>query len=399
MTGLRNWLSQLLVVTTTNLRTLPRRIGASVVAAVGVAGVVAVLVAVLSIAEGFKAALATTGFEDTALVLRGGTDTEMNSVLGLEDTHLIADAPGILRTAAGPVASAELFVVVDVPKRSTGTSANVPLRGVQPAAFEVRRNLRMVQGRRFEPGRNEIIAGIGAAGQFAGLDVGNTLRWGENEWTVVGIFAAEGTMWESELWCDVKVLQPAYRRGESYQSVYVQLESPDKFESFKDALTTNPRLDVKVMRERDYFAEQSEILHGIITQLGFYIAGLMAIGAMFGALNTMYSAVASRSREIATLRALGFGGGPVVLSVLAESILLSLGGGLIGAVAAYLAFNGYRAATINWSSFSQVAFEFRVTPQLMLLGLTMALVLGTLGGMLPAIRAMRLPVASALREL
>lgn len=399
MTRLLHWLSQLWLVTLLNLRTIPQRLGWSLSSAVGVAAVVAVLVAIFSISEGFKAALETTGSEDTAIVLRGGTDTEMNSNLGLEDTHIIADAPGVLRSGGRPLASAELFVVVDIPKRSTGTSANVPLRGVQPAAFELRPNVRMVEGRRFEPGRNEVIAGTGAAGQFAGLEVGNTLRWGENEWTVVGLFSAEGTLWESELWCDVKVLQPAYRRGESFQSVYVKLESPEKFEAFKDALTTDPRLDVKVMREPEYFAEQSEVLHAVIVRVGVPVTILMAVGALFGAINTMYSAVAARSREIATLRALGFGGGPVVLSVLAESILLALAGGLIGAVAAYLAFNGYRAATINWSSFSQVAFEFRVTPQLMLLGLVTALGLGALGGLFPAIRALRMPVASALREL
>jgi putative ABC transport system permease protein len=393
------WLQQVAVVALVNLGSLPQRWGASVSAAAGVAGVVAVLVAVLSIGEGFRSTLATTGSLDSAIVLRGGTDTEMNSYLTLDDTRIVADAPGILRGADGPVASSELFVIVDIPKLSTGTDANVPLRGVQPAAFDVRRNVRIVAGRRFEPGRNEILAGLGAVGQFAGLDVGRRLRWGENEWTVVGHFTSDGTLSESELWCDVHVLQPAYRRGNSFQSVYVRLSSAAAFGPFKDALTSDPRLDVKVMRERDYYSEQAETLHRIITGLGFFIAVLMGVGAVFGALNTMYSAVAARTREIATLRAIGFRAGPVVLSVLAESLVLALAGGLIGGLAAYLTFHGYRAATLNWDSFSQVAFAFRITPRLLAQGLAAALVMGLVGGLFPAWRAARLPVAAALREL
>lgn len=392
-------LSQAFAVTAVNLMSLRERIGASAASVVGVAGVVAVFVAVLSIGEGFRAALVATGAPDTAIVFRAGTDTEMNSILGLEETKIVADTPGVLRTGEGPAASAELFVVVDVPKRSTGTAANVPLRGVQPAAFAVRDKVRIVSGRRFEPGRNEIIVGAGAAGQFAGLDMGATLRWGENEWTVVGIFEAGGSVAESELWCDVRVLQPAYRRGDSFQSVYVKLASPDRFDEFKDALTTDPRLNVKVVRETEYYEEQSRLLTGIVRTLGTFVAGLMGIGAIFGALNTMYTAVAARTREIATLRAVGFGGGPVVVSVLVESLLLALGGGLLGAGLAYLAFNGYRTSTMNWRSFSQVAFSFAVTPGLLAQGIFYALLIGLVGGLFPAIRAARLPITAALREL
>jgi putative ABC transport system permease protein len=305
----------------------------------------------------------------------------------------------VRRVGGAPLASAELFVIVDIPKRSTGTDANVPLRGVQPGAFDLRGQVRIVQGRMFEPGRNELIAGVGAVNQFAGLELGNRLRWGESEWTVVGYFSSGGTLSESELWCDARVLQPAYRRGNTFQSVYARLEDDVAFNEFKDALTTDPRLDVKVMRESDYFSEQAETLHLIITGLGFFVAILMGIGAVFGAVLTMYSAVSARTREIATLRALGFSAGPVVLSVLAESLLLATVGGVVGGLAAYLAFNGYRAATLNWDSFSQVAFSFLVTPKLMALGLASALVMGVLGGLLPAYRAARLPVATALREL
>jgi putative ABC transport system permease protein len=393
------WLTQIFVVVALNLRTVWQRRGASLAAAVGVAGTVAVMVAVLSIAEGFRGTLAETGSPDTALVLRSGNDSELGSALALETTKIIADAPGVLRGPEGPVASAELYVTVDLPKRSTGTVANVPLRGVQPAAFDLREKVRIVEGRRFRPGTNEIIVGTGAAAEFAGLDLGTTRRWGENEWTVVGLFSADGTASESELWCDAKVLQPAYRRGSIFQSVYAKLESEEAFDGFKDSLTTDPRVNVKVVRESAYFASQSETLNAVIIGLGIPLVGLMAVGAIFGAVNTMYSAVAARTREIATLRALGFGGGPVVISVLIESTALALVGGTAGALGAYLAFNGFRAATLNWQSFTQVVFAFRVTPALMISGVVLSLALGLLGGLFPAIRAARMQVATALREL
>lgn len=386
-------MTQLLAVTELNLRNIRERLGSSLVAVVGIAGVVAVFVAVLSIAEGFRQTLASTGSPETAIVMRGGTDTEMNSILLREQTRIVADAREVQS------ASAELFVIVDVPKRSTGTDANVPLRGVQPGAFQVRTDLRIVEGRTFEPGRNEVIVGQGAASQFAGLDVGSVLRWGENEWQVVGVFAAGGSAAESEIWCDASVLQPAYRRGETFQAVYVRLESADAFEPFKDRLTTDPRLNVRVEREQEYYAEQSNMIHAIITTLGVIIAGLMGIGAVFGALNTMYSAVAARTREIATLRALGFGGLPIVVSVLIEAIVLSIVGGLLGGVIAYVGFNGYQTATMNWQSFSQVAFRFTVTPSLLVQGMLYATAMGIVGGALPAIRAVRLPIVNALREL
>ncbi|HVS00265.1 MAG TPA: ABC transporter permease [Thermoanaerobaculia bacterium] len=394
-----NWLSQVAAVTALNLRTLGQRKGPSLAAVFGVAGVVAVFVAVLSIAEGFRHAMTASGSPDTALVLRSGSDSEMMSGLSRDATRIIAQAPGVMRTGDGPASSSELFVVVDVPKRSTGTDANVPLRGVQPAAFTVRDEVKIVEGRAFRPGSNEILVGKAAAAEFAGLDLGARQRWGESEWEVVGIFTANGGLPESEIWCDAAVLQPAYRRGSTFQSVYAKLESPEAFDRFKDELTTNPQLDVKVIRENEYYADQSRILYSIITGLGTLIASLMAVGAVFGALNTMYTAVASRTREIATLRALGFGGGPVVLSVLAESLFLTLLGGLLGGAAAYFAFNGYQAATMNWSSFSQVAFAFAVTPALLVQGIVYSLIMGVIGGLFPAIRAARMPVATALREL
>lgn len=392
------WFVQCAVVAAMYLRSVPQRLSASLTAAAGVAGVVGVMVAVLSIAEGFRATLARTGSPDNAVVMRTGSDSEISSALSLAQVRIIGDAPGVRRGALAPLASAEMFVIVDLPKRSTGTKANVPLRGVEPTAFEVREAVRVVEGRRFEPGRNEILAGVGAAREFGGVELGGTLRLGGNAWTIVGLFEANGSLSESELWCDVHVLQPAYRRDQ-YQSVAVKLESPGSFDVFRDTLTTDPRLQIQVEREDEYYAGQSETLYGIITYLGIPIVILMGVGAVFGALNTMYSAVAARTREIATLRALGFGGGPAVVAVLVESLVLALAGGLLGGVVAYLAFNGYRAATLNWSSFSQVVFAFEVTPRLMLAGLGAALLMGLLGGLFPAIRAARVPVAAALREL
>jgi putative ABC transport system permease protein len=394
-----NWLSQVFAVTGVTLRSIPQRLGSSIVAVIGIAGVVIVFTAVLSIAEGFRAAMRGTGDPQTVIVLRSGSDTEMTSGFSGEDVRLIAEAPALEQGPEGPKASPELFVIVGHPLQRTGTDANVPLRGLTPAALRVRPQVRIVEGRMLQPGTNEIVVGRSASRQFAGLSVGTTVRWGEGAWQVVGIFDAGGAVYESEIWSDARVLQGAYRRGNSFQSVYARLESPDSFERFKDALTTNPRLNVTVIREPDYYAQQSQVLQTVIRTIGFAIAALMGLGAIFGALNTMYSAVANRTREIATLRALGFGSTPVVVSVLVEAVLLSLVGGLIGGGLAWAAFDGYQTATMNWQSFSQVAFAFAVTPSLLGRGLFYAVVMGFLGGMMPAIRAARLPVVTALRQL
>ena len=399
-----NWLTQVFTVTATAIRTIPQRRGASLATVAGIAGVVAVLVAVLSIGEGFRSALRSAGSPQNALVMRTGSDSEMMSVLVGDTVEIIAQAPGIARgeLAPGeppaPLASAELFVVVDVPKKSTGTPANVPLRGVQPAAFATRPDLKITSGRKFEWGKNEVLVGEGAQKAFRGLDVGQRLKWGQNEWTVVGTFSAKGAVWESELWTDARVLQPSYRRGNSFQTVVARLESEQAFDKFKDALTKDPRLDVQVQRETEYFGNQGRTLQGIVRNLGFLLAILMGIGAVFGALNTMYSAVAARTREVATLRALGFGPGAVVVSVMAESMLLALAGGLLGAFLAWLFFDGYRTSTLNWDTFSQVTFAFDVTPALLVQGTVFSMLLGLAGGLFPAIRAARLPVTAALRE-
>ncbi|HXP59408.1 MAG TPA: FtsX-like permease family protein [Dongiaceae bacterium] len=399
MSGPINWFSQIISVTKFGLLSVPQRRGSVAAALFGVAGVVAVLVGVLSIAAGFRRAMAASGSPDSAIVLRSGADSEMVSGLGRDNTRVIAEAPGLARTAEGPLASAELFVIINLPKRTTGTDANVPLRGVEQPAFKVREELKIIDGRPFEWGKNEVIVGQGAAREFAGLQVGGKIPVGRYEWPVVGIFSARGASAESEIWTDARVLQQAYNRGDSFQSVYAKLTSPAAFQQFADALTTDPRLNVKVIRQPDFYAEQSTAMTKLITTLGVLVASLMAIGAVFGALNTMYSSVSARTREIATLRALGFGRGAVVVSVMLESIALALVGGAVGAALAYWAFNGFQTATMNWQSFSQITFAFAVTPQLLIQGMVWAVLIGLVGGLFPAIRAARLPIAAALREL
>jgi putative ABC transport system permease protein len=399
MAGPINWFSQIASITKFGLMSIPQRRGAVAATVIGIAGVVAVLVGVLSIAAGFRRAMTVSGTPDGAVVLRSGADSEMVSGFNRAQTRLIADAPGVARSDQGPLASSELFVIINLPKRTTGTDANVPLRGVEAPAFRVRDKVRISQGRMFEWGKDEVVVGAGAAREFAGLEVGSKIKVGRFEWPVVGIFSADGGVAESEIWTDAKVLQDAYKRGDSFQSVYAKLNSPGAFQEFKDSLTTNPQLNVKVVRQTEYYAEQSEVITRLITTLGFLIAFLMAIGAVFGALNTMYSAVSARTREIATLRALGFGSGAVVVSVLIESLFLALVGGVVGGALAYIAFNNFHTSTMNWQSFSQVAFAFQVTPQLLVRGIVWSAMIGLIGGIFPAIRAARLPIATALREL
>lgn len=393
------WLSQVLAVSWLNLRSLRQRLGSSIVAVIGIGGVVAILVAVLSISEGFRKTVVGSGSTDTVIILRSGSSSEMMSGLRGDEPRLIKETPGLLRGERGAVASAELYVIIDLIKRSSGTAANVPLRGVEPAAFQVRPEVKIVEGRMFERGRMEVIAGASAARQFEGLEVGSQLKIGDGRWKVVGHFAADGSLSESELWGDVRVLQPAYRRGNSFQSIYAKLESADAFDQVKTALTSNPRLSVDAQREADYYAAQSRTLSSIVNVLGALLGALMGGAAAFAAWNTMYTAVAARTREIATLRALGFNAGPVVVSVLAETVFLGVLGGALGGTLAYFGFNGLETSTMNWDSFSQVAFAFAVTPRLLFLGVTYALLIGIFGGLHPAWRAARLPVASALRQL
>jgi putative ABC transport system permease protein len=394
------WLRQTIAVMLINLQTIPSRLGSSIVAIIGIAGVVIVFVSVLSISSGFSSAMTGAGSPDRALILRKGVDTEMTSGLEGTEVRIIREAPGIRYDGDMPLVSAELSVVIDLPKKSKPDwTANVPMRGIQPQTPKVRSEMKMIEGRMLRFGTDEAIVGKGAKSQFVGLNVGDTIVSAQNRWTVVGIFEAAGGVAESEIWCDVQNLQNVYHRTNGFSVVLAKLESVESFGKLNDWLTKNPQVQVGVQRENDYYSSQSKTMTSIINTLGFGIASLMAIGAVFGAILTMYTAVASRSREIATLRALGFNTLSVIVSVLAESVVLGGIGGLVGAIAAYAAFDGFQTSTMNFQTFSQVAFAFRVTPALFITGLVYALSIGLIGGLLPAIRAARLPISKALREL
>lgn len=385
-------------VTQVGILTIPQRLGSSLVVVVGIAGVVGVLVAVLAMGAGFAATLRQTGSEDTAIVMRAGSQTELNSVLDHETATLIAQLPQVQRNAGGlPIASPELVVVAALPKKSTGLDANVELRGVGQRAWELRPALRITAGRRFQPGLRELIAGKGARSQFAGVDIGSNIQLNGQSWTVVGVFES-GDAYDSEIWGDADIVGPTYRRGSSTTSVTVRLTDAAAFDAFKAALASDPRLKVDARTTRDYYTEQSARLSTFINILGITIGSIMAVGAVFGALNTMYAAIAVRMREIATLRAIGFRGIPVVISVLLETMLLGLLGGVIGAGLAWLIFDHYTVSTLG-SNFSQVVFAFQVSPALIWTGLKWALAIGFVGGLFPALRAARLPVTAGLREL
>jgi len=393
------WFQQVIAVTAYSVRSVPQRFGSVAAAMFGVAGVVAVLVGVLSIAAGFRATMTAGSDENAVIVVRSGSTSELVSGLGRGDVNIVGETPGVLRDAEGELSSPELSLILNLPRRSTDNDSNVPMRGVEEEAFRVRDHLTIVQGRMFEWGRAEVIVGVGAANQFAGLDLGGTLEVAGQPWDVVGVFEADGGLEESEIWSDARLLQAVYRRGDSFQSVYAKLESPATFASFRNELDTDPRVNVTVARRAEFYAGQSTLVTGLVTGVGGLIAALMGLGAVFGALNTMYTSVSSRTREIATLRALGFGAGPILLAVLAEAVLLAIVGGSAGALVAWLAFDGYKAATMNLQSFSQVAFAFDVTPTLLVQGVMYATSIGFVGGLFPAVRAARLPIAAALRDV
>ena len=384
-------------VTKVGIGTLRDRLGSSLVIVIGIAGVVGVLVALLAMGEGLQATLNSGGRNDTAIVLRGGSVSESQSVLVRDDVDAIQQAAGVARDASGkPMASAELVVAANLRLRNSQDDAAAQLRGVDESAWALRPDLKIVEGRKFKPGMRELVVGEAAKRQFAGLDVGKDIKLGTQVWKVVGVFQSDGA-WNSELWSDRQTVASAYRRGNSAESVLVKLTSPSAFGKFKATLAADPRLKVEASTTHDYFAKQSEGLSKIIRVVGLTVGIIMAIGALFGALNCMFAAVASRAREIATLRAIGFRGAPVVVSVMLETMLLALAGGVLGALIVWLIFNGYHASTL--SGFTQLMFQFKVGPDLIWTGLKWALAIGFVGGLFPAVRAARLPVTTALREL
>jgi putative ABC transport system permease protein len=382
-----------------NIRSVRARWTSTIVAVLGIAGTVGVFVAMLSLAHGFKSTLVASGSPGNALVLRAGSPSEMMGGVTLDSVRIIQDAPGIARNANGPLVTQEVVGVMPFPLISTGTDANVQIRGVSPNVLDIRTFVKMAEGRMFQPGLFEIVVGRNVPKTYAGLKLGNDVDFGGAHWKVVGVFDAGGSAFDSEVWSDSRVFNDILKRPPNiFQSVTVHLDSPASFQQFKDAVIADPRMDVDITREVDYYAKQSTTMTTLITVLGGFVAAIMAIGAVFGALNTMYSAVSERGREIATMRALGFGGPAVVFSFLVEALIISLIGGILGCIVV-LPLNGLTTSTMNFQTFSNIAFAFKITPNLLLQGIIFALVMGVVGGLLPAIRAASLPVATALREL
>jgi putative ABC transport system permease protein len=383
-----------------NIRSVAARWATAVVSVLGIAGTVGVFLAMLAMAKGFQATLISSGSPDNVIILRAGADSEMTSAVNHEQFRIINDTPQIARADDGaPLVSPEVVVIGAFPLMTTGTDANVQIRGVYDRVLEVRPNVEITQGRFFEPGLTELVVGENAVTTYRGFELGSTVEIGGQAWKVVGVFSAGGSAFDSEVWCDANLLNQTFSRSPGiYQSVTARLGSRDDFTAFKDTLTSDPRMTVDVTGEQAYYAKQSQAVSMLIRVLGFLVASVMAIGAIFGALNTMYSAVAARAREIATLRALGFGSFSVVTSFVLESILIALVGGVLGCLAV-IPLNGFTAGTMNWQTFSHLAFAFQVTPSLMIWGLAFAAFMGLVGGLFPALRAARMPVATALREL
>jgi putative ABC transport system permease protein len=382
-----------------NLRSVRARWTSSLVAILGIAGTVGVFVAMLSMAKGFQATLVNSGSAGNALVTRAGATSEMTGAVSLDEVKVLEDAPGVAHGIDGPIMTPEVVVIAPFPLIRTGTDANVQVRGVSPKALEVRSKVKMIEGRFFQSGLTELIVGRNVASTYVGLGMGDAVKFGGGTWHVVGVFDAGGSAFDSEVWCDAAVLNQVYKRPENiYQSVTVHLTSPDALTQFRDSVTTDPRMSVDVTREVDYYSKQSRSVTTLIVVLGSLISIIMGIGAVFGALNTMYSAVSERSREIATMRALGFSAAAVVTSFVIEALLISFLGGVLGCIAV-LKLNGLTTSTMNFQTFSSLAFAFRITPLLLLLGIVFALLMGVMGGLPPAIRAARRPVAQALRGL
>ncbi|HVH82977.1 MAG TPA: ABC transporter permease, partial [Steroidobacteraceae bacterium] len=388
---------QAFAITGLSIRSIPARWAPSLVIVIGLAGVVAVFTALLAMAAGFESTLKATGSRDNALILRGGSDAELNSAFDRDSTDLIKQEPGIRPGADGkPLASAELMVIAElVRKDDVKSGANITMRGVEPEGFALRPQLKIIAGRNFTPGLRELIVGRGVLAQFQGANIGQTLRMRGSEWQVVGEFAS-GDSHDSEIWTDINVARSTFGRLGS-SSVLAALDGPDGFERLKAAIAAEPRLSMDVLREDDYFSGQTKQFRATIGVLAGVVTVIMGLGAVFAALNSMYAAVTARGKEIATLRALGFGGFPVVVSVMIEALLLALGGALLGALIAYLLFNNLSVSTLG-QNFTQVVFSFKVTPELVARGLTVAVLIGMLGGFLPALRAARVPVTASLRE-
>ncbi|WNZ56412.1 FtsX-like permease family protein [Microbulbifer sp. MKSA007] len=389
-------IAQIVSVTLMNLGSLRRRLWMSLAMVFASAVVVVILLAFLAMAKGFEATMSGAGSSQIAILMREGSASEINSVILQDQVNLIAESAGVARDTNGPLVSPELYVIVDGLKKSTGTEANIPLRGLNETGMAMRNNMRMVEGRMFTPGTNEMIVGEGVLREFNGFEIGKEVRFGKNLWTVVGVFSTGGNIFESELWADIKIIQSHYNRGNSYQSIRLQLENDGDLKPIQETIKREPRLNLEAQTEQEYFASQGKQLQYIAT-FGWIISSVMALGALAGALNTMYTSVADRAREIATLRALGFSNFSAFCGTIAEAMVLALAGGLLGSLAAYLFFDGLNTSTLG-GSFTQVVFSFEMSPDLFVQGAVLALVIGFISGFFPAWRAARMPVVVAFRH-
>ena len=392
-------MKQILAITGMNIRTILQRSGASIVIIIGIAGSVAVMVSLLAMAEGLSKTIASTGQVDRALIFREGSNSEMSSGIAMTDLAIIENTQGIKKSEDGPMIAAEIFTIIDLKKKGAVDTSNLPLRGVQEMSFKIRPELKIIEGENFFPGRGEVIVGKGAANEYEGLELGNKIKIRDSEWTVVGIFSTGGDVHESEIWADLAVTQGAFRRGASASIAIVQMEENASITDLGATLELDPRLDLKVQGEVDFYEEQSSGASSLIQAFGYTVAVIMAIGAVFAALNTMYSAVSTRLVEIGTLRAVGFHGSSVLFALMIESMFLALLGGLLGAGLSYLIFNGYTVSTLASVSFTQTAFDFAVTGEIIGQGLILALIVGFLGGVLPARRAATQDITEALRAI
>ena len=384
---------------TYNMRSLRVRWASTVVAVLGITGTVGVFVAMLALAKGFRATLVSSGSPQNAIIRRAGSTSEMESAVTTDQVHVIEDMPGVARKGSEPLVSPETVVVAAFPLKATGTDAYVQVRGVSPRVLEVRPQVKIVAGRFFRPGLDELVVGRNVNRTYSGFDLGSTVKFGGGTWTVVGVFDAGGSAFDSELWADAQVVKQVYKRPlDVYQSVTARLTSADAYPAFKDAITSDPRVTLQVDRETYHSEKQSRAFSRPLSFLGFLVGGVMRLCAIIAALNTMYSAVAERAREIATMRAVGFGTGSVVASFTFEALCIAFIGGLLGCIAV-LPINGLTTGAMNWQTFSHLAFAFRVTPALLIGGLMFALAMGVAGGVPPAIRAARARIALALREL
>ena len=392
-------MKQILAITGMNIRTILQRSGASIVIIIGIAGSVAVMVSLLAMAEGLSKTIASTGLVDRALIFREGSNSEMSSGIAMTDLAIIENTQGIKKSEDGPMIAAEIFTIIDLKKKGAVDTSNLPLRGVQEMSFKIRPELKIIEGENFFPGRGEVIVGKGAANEYEGLELGNKIKIRDSEWTVVGIFSTGGDVHESEIWADLAVTQGAFRRGASASIAIVQMEENASITDLGATLELDPRLDLKVQGEVDFYEEQSSGASSLIQAFGYTVAVIMAIGAVFAALNTMYSAVSTRLVEIGTLRAVGFHGSSVLFALMIESMFLALLGGLLGAGLSYLIFIGYTVSTLASVSFTQTAFDFAVTGEIIGQGLILALIVGFLGGLLPARRAATQDITEALRAI